>query len=103
MATPEPRIPIREYGHVISAFENGSVFLAPKEELQAYLAALGKARILDDANRGRAAQMGETVRHLLSEIDKKEEAKKPNWARIGVWLALGSYILGFLTAYLALR
>lgn len=62
----------RTYDDVRAAFDSGAVISAPKEELEQLLIAVGKARILNDANQARAAEMGETMRQLLAARQSQE-------------------------------
>lgn len=49
----------------------------------------------------------ERIRRRLDKLEAedkaRETAKAPNWARISVWIGLGSFILGYILAYLTLR
>ena len=64
--------PAKEYDEVRFAFDNGSVIDASKAELEDYLLAVGRAQILSSENRGRAHEMGETLRQLLAARQSQE-------------------------------
>jgi len=58
--------PIPSNDDVRSAFDDGSIINASKEDLERFLVANGQARILHEANQARASEMGETMRQLLA-------------------------------------
>lgn len=62
----------KTYDDVRIAFDNGTVADASKAELEDYLLAIGRARILSEENRARAREMGETLRQLLAARQSQE-------------------------------
>lgn len=83
------KAPPKEYSEVVKAFEDSSVLTATKAELEQYLIGLGKDRILSEANRTRAAEMGETIRLFLSARQSQEmHGKSLIVARVALYVSL---------------
>lgn len=82
---------------VRSAFDNGTILEASKEDLEQLLLANCRAQIKSDENRARAAEMGETMRQLLAARQSMElhnEAKR--YSQIALIVALISLIISLI-------
>lgn len=96
--------PPRTYDDVREAFDSGSVATASKEELEQLLLAVGRARILHDANQARAAEMGETMRQLLAARQSQEmHGQALRISKVALWFAVGAFIVSFVQAVVALN
>lgn len=94
----------RTYDDVRAAFDSGNVVTASREELEQLLLAIGRARILNDANQARAAEMGETMRQLLAVRQSQEmHGQALRISKVALWFAVGAFIVSLVQAVVALN
>jgi len=92
------------YDDVRAAFDSGSVINASKEELEQLLIAVGKARILHDANQARAAEMGETMRQLLAARQSQEmHGQALRISKVALWFAVLAFVAALVQAGVAMN
>ena len=84
-----PKAEIKEFSEVCSAFANQTVLTATKEDLEQYLLALGKDRILNETNCARASEMGDTIRLFLTARQSQTlHSQSLATSRVALYIAL---------------
>ncbi len=87
--------PIPSYDEVRSAFDDGSIINASKEDLELFLIANGQARILHPANQARASEMGETMRQLLAARQSQEmHSEALRISKVALWVSVFAFVVG---------
>ena len=93
--------PIPSHDDVRSAFDDGSIINASKEDLERFLVANGQARILHEANQARASEMGETMRQLLAARQSQEmHSEALRISNVALWVSVFALFVGLVGAYL---
>lgn len=102
---------------VRKAFANRSILNASRQELQEFLVANVQYRILNEANRARASEMGETMRELLVVRQSEEVARRSEElarqshesqktatriSRTALWIAFGAFLASVLQLFVML-
>ena len=94
----------KTYDDVRSAFDNGTVVEASKEELEQLLLAVGRERVLHPANQARAAEMGETMRQFLAARQSEAmHAQALSVSRLAMWVSLIALVASLVQAAAALN
>lgn len=91
--------PIPSHDQVRSAFDDGSIINASKEDLEQFLVANGQARILNEANQARASEMGETLRQLLAARQSQEmHSEALRISNVALWVSVFALVVGLVGA-----
>ena len=89
--------PSKTHDELRSAFDDGSVLNSSKSDLEEYLLANGRARILSDDNRARNSEMGATLRELLAVRNSQRMHREAVFiAFAALVVAAASLVLSFL-------
>jgi hypothetical protein len=96
--------PIPPHDDVRSAFDDGSILTASKEQLELFLVANGQARILHGANQARASEMGETMRQLLAARQSEAmHSQALRVSKVALWVSVVALVLGIPGAFYAIQ
>lgn len=94
----------RTYDDVRAAFDSGDVINATKEELEQLLIAVGRVRILNDANQARASEMGETMRQLLAARQSQEmHGQALRISKVALWFAVLAFVAALVQSGVAMN
>jgi hypothetical protein len=99
---PNPNL--KTYDDVRKAFDNATIIDASRRELEQFLVAVGRERILNPANQARASEMGETMRQLLSARQSEElHNKATRIAIIALVVSIAAFLISSAHLIVALR